>query len=138
MKVVLDTNVLVSGLLSPFGNSAEILRIVVSGKIILCFDSRILIEYTEVLQRPKFQFDMSKISDLLKYIEQQGVMTAPIPLSQSLSDPFDNAFLEVAIAENVICLITGNIKHFPVKLCKGVQIFTPVQFIEFYRKQIHK
>ena len=56
MKVVIDTNVIVSGLLTPFGNSAEIVRMITSGKLNLCFDARILTEYEEVLKRPKFKF----------------------------------------------------------------------------------
>ena len=49
MKIVLDTNVLVSGLLTPFGTSGEIVRMVSAGKLILLYDSRILLEYQEGL-----------------------------------------------------------------------------------------
>lgn len=61
MIIVLDTNVLVSGLLTPFGSSGEIVRMITSGKLILEYDSRILIEYEEVLNRPKFHFDKEPI-----------------------------------------------------------------------------
>jgi len=135
MKIVLDTNVLVSGLLSPFGTPAQILQLIIAGELILCYDSRILSEYRKVLQRPKFQFDLTKILDLLDFIEQQGILTSAIPLAKSLPDSADNAFLEVAVADNVLCLITGNTKHYPLELCKGVKIFNPSQFIEFYRKE---
>ena len=60
MRIVLDTNVLVSGLLTPFGSSGEIVRMVFSGELILCIDARILSEYKEVLNRPKFKFDENK------------------------------------------------------------------------------
>ncbi|MFQ6093804.1 MAG: putative toxin-antitoxin system toxin component, PIN family [bacterium] len=52
IKVILDTNVVVPGLLSPFGDSAEIVRMVSSGEPSICFDARILSEYHEVLRRP--------------------------------------------------------------------------------------
>ncbi|HKI01222.1 MAG TPA: putative toxin-antitoxin system toxin component, PIN family [Thermoanaerobaculia bacterium] len=55
MKIVLDTNILVSGLLQPFGPSGQIVRLVAAGELVLCHDSRILAEYWEVLLRKKFR-----------------------------------------------------------------------------------
>ncbi len=49
MIVVVDTNVLVAGLLSPFGPPGEIVRMIVAGSLSLCFDARILSEYSDVL-----------------------------------------------------------------------------------------
>jgi putative PIN family toxin of toxin-antitoxin system len=57
MNIVFDTNVLVAGLLSPFGPCGEIVRMVSSGEITLSFDARIMTEYEEVLVRPKFKFE---------------------------------------------------------------------------------
>ena len=65
MKIVLDTNVLVAGLLSPFGPCGEIVRMVSSGEVTLCFDALILAEYSEVLYRSKFRFDKDKVAALL-------------------------------------------------------------------------
>ncbi len=135
MRIVLDTNVIVSGLISPFGNPAEIVRLVSSGKLCLCFDSRIITEYGEVLRRPKFQFDEEKVMALLDQIEHRGITVAPNPISKSLPDPDDNAFLEVSIGGNAICLVTGNVQHFPAKLCHEMRVLTPAQFIKFYRKE---
>ena len=70
MKIVLDTNVLVAGLLSPFGPCAQIVRMVSSGDLMLCFDARILSEYDEVLRRPKFQFREDRVAALLDYADQ--------------------------------------------------------------------
>ena len=61
MKIVLDTNVLVSGLLTPFGSSGEIVRMVFSGELLLYIDARILTEYKDVLHRPKFKFNKENI-----------------------------------------------------------------------------
>ena len=58
MRIVLDTNVLVSALLSPHGAPAAVLQLVVTGRVVLCFDARVLSEYREVLRREKFDFDM--------------------------------------------------------------------------------
>lgn len=135
MNIVLDTNVLVAGLLSPYGPCGEIVRMVSSGKLITSFDARILSEYDEVLHQPKFKFDGDKIGALLDHIEYCGHTVASSPLPHSLSDPDDEPFLEVAIAGKVACLVTGNHAHFPPKLCLGVKVLSPSEFLKFYKKQ---
>jgi len=72
MKIVLDTNVLVAGLLSPYGPCGEIVRMVSSGELSLCIDARILSEYREVLHQAKFRFEKSKLIAILDYIEYRG------------------------------------------------------------------
>ena len=134
MKVVVDTNVLVSGLLSPYGASAEIVTLVSSGVLILCYDARILVEYKEVVARPKFQFDQEKISKLFSFIEVTGEIVAGRPLKVHLSDASDEMFLEVALASRVSFLITGNIKHFPVNKREGIMVGTPQEFLNYFRK----
>jgi putative PIN family toxin of toxin-antitoxin system len=134
MNIVLDTNVLVSGLLSPFGPCGEIVRMVSSAELTLSVDARILTEYKEVLVRPKFKFDQDKIDVLLDHIEHRGRVVASSPLQQSLPDSDDEPFLEVAIAAKAVCIVTGNHIHFPPDLCQGVTIFSPSDFLTFYRK----
>jgi putative PIN family toxin of toxin-antitoxin system len=135
MKIVLDTNVLVAGLLSPFGPCAQIVRMVSSGDLTLCLDSRILSEYDEVLRRPKFRFRIDKVVVLLDYIEHQGHIVASSPLPNLLPDPGDQPFLEVAVAGRAACLVTGNHAHFPAKQCRTVKVLSPSEFLTFYRDQ---
>jgi len=135
MKSVLDTNVLVSGLLTPFGTSGEIVRIVSAGKLVLQYDSRILLEYTDVLYRPKFKFNKEQIDLLLDYIKKNGQLVPTLPLKQSLPDSDDEPFLEVAIGGRAECLITGNKIHYPVQFREGINILSPSEFINFYRKR---
>ena len=134
MKIVLDTNVLVSGLLTPFGPSGEIIRMVPAGELILCIDARILSEYQEVLNRPKFKFNKDHISSLLDFIKLHGQFVSSLPLKSHLPDPDDEPFLEVAIAGEVGSLITGNIVHYPLSSREAVNIFSPKEFLEYYRK----
>ena len=134
MKIVLDTNVLVSGLLAPFGPGGEIVRLISAGVLTLQYDSRILLEYREVLSKPKFQFDMKNIDTILGYIKQNGQVISTGPLKKRLPDPDDEPFLEVAVAGQAECLISGNKKHFPRKSSQGIRIFSPVEFMEVYRK----
>lgn len=135
MNIVLDTNVLVSGLLTPFGPCGEIVRMVSSGELTLSLDARILTEYHEGLYRPKFKFDKDKVAAFLDYIEHRGVTVASSPLPQPLPDIDDEPFLEVAIAARAICIVTGNQVHFPAELCQGVMVLSPGNFLVFYKKQ---
>ncbi|OGP85616.1 MAG: putative toxin-antitoxin system toxin component, PIN family [Deltaproteobacteria bacterium RBG_16_58_17] len=134
MKIVLDTNVLVAGLLSPFGPCGEIIRMVSSGELTLCIDARILSEYSEVLHRYKFRFEKDKVAALLEYIEYRGQTVASSPLSKPLPDPDDEPFLEVALSSGIEHLVTGNHAHFPPDLCRGIKILSPSDFLKHYRK----
>ncbi|NTW29514.1 MAG: putative toxin-antitoxin system toxin component, PIN family [Coriobacteriia bacterium] len=133
MRIVLDTNVLVSGLLSPFGPPGEIVRMVSSGEITLCLDARILSEYEDVLARPKFGFDEDAVAALLDYIDYRGHATASSPLGQRLPDPADEPFLEVALACGAECLVTGNLIHFPPDARQGMNVVAPIEFLAGYR-----
>ncbi len=135
MKVVLDTNVVVSGLLSPFGGPGEIIRMVASGDIELYYDARILCEYREVLLRPKFSFNQIYIEDLLGQIKTRGYIVAAKPLSKRLPDTDDEPFLEVALAGKAEYLITRNLKHYPANKQQGILVVPPEKFLEVYRKQ---
>jgi len=135
MKIVLDTNVFVSGLLTPFGSSGEIVRMIAAGKLILQYDSRILLEYKEVLYRPKFQFNREDIDLLFDYITMNGQIVSTSPSKKSLPDPDDEPFLEVAIGGEAECLVTGNKVHYPRQFREGIKILSPSEFINFYRKR---
>jgi len=135
MKIVLDTNVLVAGLLSHFGPCAPIVRMVSSGELTLYLDARILSEYDEVLRRPKFGFRTDKVAALLDYIEHNGTLVASSPLADPLPDPGDQPFLEVAVAGEAACLVTGNRVHFPARQCQGIKVSSPSEFLAFHREQ---
>ena len=135
MKIVLDTNVLVSGLLTPFGTSGEIVRMVSAGKLILHYDSRILLEYQEVLYRAKFQFNKQEIEVLIDCIKKNGHVVPTSPLRKSLPDPDDAPFLEAAIGGDAEYLVTGNRVHYPRQFREGIKIVSPSEFINFYRKR---
>ncbi len=122
MRIVLDTNVLVSALLSPNGASAAVLQLILAGRVVLCFDARILSEYREVLRRPKFDFDPQLVDELLEFLESEGELVASVPLRFTLPDPDDAMFLEVATAGEADHVVTGNLKHFPARGRGGVSV----------------
>jgi uncharacterized protein len=135
VRIVLDTNVLVSGLLAPFGPPSEILRMVSSGEITLCLDARVLSEYADVLARPRFDFDQDDVAALLDFVSHSGMTVAASPLAAALPDPDDEPFLEIALAGGAEFLVTGNGSHFPADLCQGVHVVSPAQFLKSYREE---
>lgn len=135
MKIVLDTNVLVSGLLTPFGNCGEIIRMLTSDEITLCVDSRILVEYDEVLRRPRFNINPQKAAIVIEYIQNSAETHATIPLKRALPDESDNPFMEVALSSDAECLVTGNLKHFPERCRAGMRVLGPGEFLEYFRKR---
>jgi putative PIN family toxin of toxin-antitoxin system len=124
--------VLVSSLLNPYGVPARILNLILLGELTLCCDLRILEEYREVLLRPRFKFEPSKIESLITQLEDSALIVIPSPISNSLRDPDDQPFLEVAIAAQASYLITGNIKHFPAEKCRPVLVTTPSDFLSLF------
>jgi uncharacterized protein len=135
LRIVLDTSVLVSGLLSPYGPPGEIVRMLSSGTLTLCLDARILSEYDEVLARPRFGFDQGAVAALLDFSSGASDTAAADPLPVRLPDRDDEPVLEVAVACGAECLVTGNLAHFPVAAREGVNVVSPAQFTEWYRSR---
>jgi putative PIN family toxin of toxin-antitoxin system len=136
MMIVLDTNVIVSGILKPYSKTAAILRLVADGAVHLAYDIRILSEYRDVLSRPKFNFAKGNIEAFLGQVEQEGVLVLVKPLINHLPDPDDEPFLEVALSGGAKAIVTGNKRHFPRKDCQGVKILSPVEFLEAMKGKI--
>ena len=130
MRIVLATNVLVSGILTAHGPPAAILRAVLTERVVVCFDERILSEYLDVLTRSRFGFDPQLVNDVLGYIEVVGEPTLAEPLKLPLPDRADAMFVEVALAAAADVLVTGNTKHFPAKQRHGVVVLTPPRFLD--------
>jgi len=136
MNIVLDTNVLVSGLLSPFSPPGEIVRMLAAGHLRLCVDARILSEYAAVLKRPRFRFQPDLVAEFLGFVEDRALLAAGSPLRHPLPDRDDEPFLEVAIAAQADALVTGNQRHFPSRACRGVRVLSPSEFIDLHRRRL--
>lgn len=130
--VVLDTNILVSALLSPYGPPARVLDLALAGEVRLVFDDRLLAEYREVLARPKFKFTREDVQALLAYLEAEGEPVVALPLLVALPDADDMPFLEVAAQAGAI-LIIGNKAHYVVAEAEtSVMIMTPREFLDYW------
>ena len=126
MNVVIDTNVLISGLINPNGIPAKIINLLINERIALFYDNRILHEYRDVLHRDKFGFTSEIIDPLLDFIKYEGHFVTANPLATHFKDENDKMFLEVAKSVSADYLITGNTKHFP----KNNLIVTPKEFLD--------
>lgn len=135
MKIVLDTNVIVSGFLNPYGPPGSIVGLAASGNLTLCYDARILAEYREVLVRPKFELDAQAVDDFLAQIAAEGEPATTALLPHRLPDHSDEPFLEAALGGRAECLVTGNREHFPKQLCLGMKVLSPSEFVEIFRQR---
>jgi uncharacterized protein len=133
VRIVLDTNVLVAGLLSAAGPPGWIVETVLAGELEFALDDRIANEYADVLRRPEFRFPPDRVNDLLEAIDRFGFhATAVPPCPEPLPDSDDEPFLAVAAATASV-LVTGNVRHFPAR-CRGdVLVLTPRQLIDSLR-----
>lgn len=134
MRVVLDTNVLVSGLLNPHGAPGRVVDVTLVGGLRPLYDDRVLAEYREVLSRSRFGFEAADVGALLEHLEAVGHhVTAPV-LPVVLPDPDDLAFLEVAVTGGARALVTGNSAEYePRRGSYPVTVVSPDTFMETLR-----
>ena len=130
MKIfaVIDTNVLVSALLKFNSIPGVILEKAVTGKIIPVLNEAIVNEYSEVLHRKKFGFLDKDIQVVINGLKQQGIFMNQAEFDEILPDEKDIVFYAVTMEarkNNLAYLVTGNIKHFPVK----PYVVTPREFL---------
>lgn len=127
---VIDTNVLVSALLSGKDDTAtvQVLGKVIIGEIIPIYSSVITKEYREVLSRKKFGFSGDLVEYLMSAVEKYGILIEPSLSGIALPDMKDVPFYEVVLekSDDNAYLVTGNIKHFP----KEPFIVTPRELLD--------
>lgn len=120
LYAVIDTNVLVSALLSRHPDTATVLLVdrMIRGRLIPLFSSEIISEYSKVLHRKKFKFENTLIESLLSFISNFGLMIEPSETGEILPDMKNLPFYEIVMEKRKTddaYLVTGNQKHFPVK-----------------------
>lgn len=118
IDAVIDTNVIVSALISKNleSNPTKMVRAIVQEQIVPLYNDEILNEYREVLSRPKFHLTTQQIDRVLKAITTDGLsLDRTTTDNEDFPDPKDVVFYEVALSKDGSYLVTGNIKHFPIK-----------------------
>jgi uncharacterized protein len=134
-RAVFDTNVVVSGFLSPAGLPGRIVEWLRNGEVQAVLDDRIMAEYDEVLARPVFRLPAAEVQLVLASIRARSfwVEATAATMVGRLPDPDDAPFLECARAAGVP-LVTGNVRHFPKPVAGEVAVVTPAQFVAMLAK----
>lgn len=128
LRLVIDTNVLVSAAIKPAGLQRTVLLLAMTKPARWYVSRAIFDEYREVLARPELRIRKGPRRQLLQVIKNRSHSVAPTRHLEVTKDPDDNVFLECADAAGADYLITGNQKHFP-KFWKKTKVITPREFI---------
>ena len=128
VKVVYDTNVVVSATLKPGSLPASLVALAMAKRVRLFLSLEILEEYADVLKRPKFGLDLATVEAFLRDVRKAGVLVRPARRVSRAPDASDNRLLECASAARSDYLVTGNKKHFPFLEFEGTKIVSPAEF----------
>jgi putative PIN family toxin of toxin-antitoxin system len=113
LRLVIDTNVVVSGALKPNGLERTALNFALTPPARFFVSPAILAEYTEVLSRSELRIPMSEQRALADLFTSRARLIHPATILAECRDPDDNIFLECADAARADYLLTGNRRHFP-------------------------
>jgi putative PIN family toxin of toxin-antitoxin system len=128
LRLVIDTNILVSAALKPEGLQRTVLVLAMTRPARLYISQVILAEYREVLARREFKIRRGLRQQLLQLIKNRARLVDPVRALQVTKDPDDDKFVECADAARADYLITGNQRHFP-RFWKKTKIITSREFI---------
>ena len=130
IKAVIDTNILVSALLSSNAEAATVkaFKMLFKGNLVPIISDEIILEYNDVLHREKFSFPEESISSLLEEIIRKAIRIIPCHADITLPDEKDKQFFDAMLSDDEAVLITGNMKHFP----EHERIMTARKFIDSY------
>ena len=131
MRVVADTKVVVSALITPGGSCSMVVSRVLDGSDEWVLARSVVKEYVAVLLRPELPLHPAERQDLLQALQAMAIL--PDPPSHALmaacADADDQPFLDAALFYHAACLITGNRKHFPPRCPKHLRIVTPRELL---------
>lgn len=128
LRLVLDTNIVVSAALKPEGLQRTVVLLAMTKPARWYVSEPILAEYDLVLARPELKIRRSLRQQLLQLIKNHGRIVVPSRLAQITSDPADNIFVECADAARADYLVTGNQRHFP-QFWKNTKIIASSEFL---------
>lgn len=128
LRLVLDTNIVISAALKPEGLERTILLLATKKPVYWYVSEAILAEYSRVLARPELKIRRGPRHQLLQLIKHHSRVVVPLHLPEVTLDPADNIFIECADAARADYLITGNVRHFP-RFWKNTKIVSSRDFL---------
>ncbi len=128
LRLVLDTNTVISAALEPQGLPRTVFLLAISKPARLYMSEAILAEYRMVLARPELRIRRGLQMQFLDLIENRARFVSPARLVRTFSDPDDDKFLECADEARADYLVTGNLRHFP-KYWKATKIVNAREFV---------
>jgi putative PIN family toxin of toxin-antitoxin system len=129
LKLVLDTNVVVSALLKPKGLERAVLDLALASPAQLFLSTEIFAEYRATLAKPKLKLDPAHVASVLRLIRSRSKHSTPSQRLTVCRDPDDNKFLECAEHAAADFLVTGNLRHFPASW-KSTRIVNAREFTD--------
>ncbi len=133
--MVLDTNVVVSGLLSDRGAPFHLLNLMATGAFLPCLSEVLLGEYRDVLGRSKLRLNARRVAQFLADLRGLAFVCRPAAALVRLPDPGDQKVLEAAFGAKAGLIVTGNLKDFPATSCAPVAVLSPRGFLDRLTKQ---
>jgi putative PIN family toxin of toxin-antitoxin system len=128
LRLVIDTNILVSAALTPDGLRRTVLLLATTKPATLYTSEAILAEYREVLARPELKIRRGLRQQVLQFIVSHSHRVKPSRAIHVTKDPDDNKSLECAHAARADYLVTGNQEHFP-RFWKNTRVITSGELI---------
>jgi putative PIN family toxin of toxin-antitoxin system len=133
MRIVLDTGVLVSALLRQRSTPGEVLSAVRSGRVTVLYSTETLVEIIDVLGRPafgsKYHIQPDDVRALINLIRLRGELVTPDQRMTACRDPQDDKFLELALAGQADCIVTGDADLLSMTPFEGIPILRPAEFL---------
>ncbi|MEI6705893.1 MAG: putative toxin-antitoxin system toxin component, PIN family [Methylococcales bacterium] len=140
IKVIVDTNVLVAGLISSKGSNREILRLCLKGELQPFVGNALYLEYQDLLNREKIQALCQQTSvSLMEFLDGFAHVCKSVDARYlwrpNLRDEADNHLVELAIAAQAAYIITNNISDFAYPELKhlGYEVITPEQLLRLLK-----
>jgi putative PIN family toxin of toxin-antitoxin system len=128
LRVVLDTNIVVSGLLSPKGSPSAILDAAASKQFRSCVSESLIEEYSEVLARSALGLDQRRVARFIRDFRKVALLVVPRQKALIARDPDDNMVLECALEAEADFVVTGNTRDFPPNF-RGTRVVAPRDFL---------
>jgi putative PIN family toxin of toxin-antitoxin system len=128
LRLVIDTNVLISAALKPAGLQRAVLLLAITKPARLYVSRPILAEYRSVIGRPELRIRKGLRQQLLQLMKNHSYTVVPTRHLEVTSDPDDNVFLECSDAAGADYLVTGNPRHFP-RFWKKTKVVTSREFV---------